>query len=94
MAGVETVNHPDHFQMGNGLEAINLISSLIHKLNSDEAFLFGEAQKHMCKAANEKDNIEDIKNAIWYMQCVLDIRQQNMKSQIDALNAKFKGGMS
>ena len=89
------VNHPDYYQMGNGLEAIDIVESVTYKLKGIEANDMGDAIKNMCKWANEenaKDN--DLENAIWYLQHLLAHRRSEVKKQIDEVtNQMMTGGI-
>lgn len=88
-----TVNHPDCYQMGNGLEAIDIVESVTHKLKGIEASDMGHVITNICKWSNEenaKDN--DIENAIWYLQHLLAHRRAEVKKQVDRITNQMMGG--
>lgn len=89
------VNHPDYYQMGNGLEAIDIVESVTYKLKGIEANDMGGAIKNMCKWANEEENAKDndLENAIWYLQHLLAHRRRSeVKKQVDQLNNQIMTG--
>ena len=58
----EMVNHPNHYQSGNGIEVIDVIEAF--NLN----FNLGNAIKY-CLRCNKKFNmIEDLEKAKWYLE--------------------------
>ena len=88
----DKVNHPDHYQLGNGLETIDVIESLVNI----EDFDIGESVKHIFRWKNTektKRKDDDINNAIWYLQHLLDHNKKEIKKEIDALNIKMNGGV-
>lgn len=88
----DKVNHPDHYQMGNGMETIDLIESVTEKLSGIEAFDTGNALKYLCRW-KEKNGIEDLKKAVWYIQHLIDHENQSIKKQVDALTQNLTGGI-
>ena len=62
----EQVNHPDHYQFGEGnvYEAIKVIDAW------SLGFSLGNAVKYISRAGkkNPDKEIEDLKKAIWYIQ--------------------------
>lgn len=60
------VNHPDHYQSGNGLEAIEVIEAFFH----ENAFL-ANTFKYLARAGKkggETKRLEDLKKARWYLE--------------------------
>ena len=89
------VNHPDHYQFPNGMETVEIIGTLVHKLKGNDAFLFGEAEKHMQRWANGPEdnyNIEDLKNAVWYLQCLISEVETRGKKKLDEVTQKVLSG--
>lgn len=88
----DAVNHPDHYQMGNGLEAIEIIDSMTKGLEGIEAFDIGNAAKYMMRY-KRKNGKQDIEKAVWYLQHLIDHMNKEVKKQIDELNVKMNGGV-
>lgn len=62
----DAVNHPDHYQSGNGLEAIEVIEAFFH----ENAFL-ANTFKYIARAGKkggEAKRFEDLKKAQWYLE--------------------------
>ena len=85
------VNHPDHYQLGNGMETIELIEAATADLNGIEAFDIGNALKYLTRFKH-KNGKQDLEKAVWYIQHLIAHMDEEVKSQIDALNAKMNGG--
>lgn len=62
----EKVNHPTHYQSGNGIEVIDVIEAFTADLNGVVAFDMGNAIKYLCRW-NRKGGVEDLKKAKWYI---------------------------
>ena len=85
------VNHPDHYQLGNGMETIELIEAATADLSGIEAFDIGNALKYLTRFKH-KNGKQDLEKAVWYIQHLIAHMDEEVKSQIDALNAKMNGG--
>ena len=83
------VNHPDHYQLGNGVETIELIEAATSNLEGIEAFDTGNALKYLCRWKG-KNGIQDLEKAVWYIQHLNEHDKAVVKKQADALMA---GGM-
>ena len=83
------VNHPDHYQLGNGVETIELIEAATSNLEGIEAFDTGNALKYLCRWKG-KNGIQDLEKAVWYIQHLIEHEKAAVKKQADALMA---GGM-
>ena len=57
------VDHPDHYQSPNGLEAIDVIDSFFHG-----NFHLGNVFKYIARAGRKGDYVEDLEKAAWYLQ--------------------------
>ena len=57
------VNHPDHYQTPDGLEAIDVIDSFFH-----DNFHLGNVFKYLARAGKKGDYVEDLQKAAWYLQ--------------------------
>lgn len=87
------VNHPDYYQMGNGLEAIEIVDAVTYKLKGAEASAMGNVITNICKWSNEENAKDsDLENAIWYLQYLLDYRRNTVKKQLDEITNKMIGG--
>lgn len=81
------VNHPDHYQMKNGLEVIDIIDAV----TDVKAFCKGNAIKYICRE-DKKNGVEDLKKADWYIQYLIDYEQREIKKQVDQLTNQMMGG--
>ncbi|WOH94954.1 DUF3310 domain-containing protein [Corynebacterium urealyticum] len=61
------VNHPDHYQTPNGLEAIDVIEAFFH-----DNFHLGNVFKYLARAGKKGDYVEDLQKAAWYLQREID----------------------
>lgn len=55
------VNHPSHYQSGNGLEAIDVIEAF--KLD----FHLGNSVKYILRSGKKENEVQDLKKAVWYL---------------------------
>lgn len=62
------VDHPSHYQMKNGLEAIDIIDSVVNA----EDFAIGNCLKYLIRW-KDKNGLEDLKKAQWYLNHAIDI---------------------
>lgn len=85
------VNHPDHYQLSNGMETIDIIAAVVGDLKGIEAFDMGNAVKYQCRFKN-KGGIQDLQKADWYLQHLISVEKEEMKKQVEAVNAQFNGG--
>ncbi len=60
----DPVNHPSHYKMYEGFEVIDITKQL--------DFLYGNAVKYILRAPHKRDEVEDIKKAIWYLNKKLE----------------------
>lgn len=58
----EMVNHPDHYQSGDGWEVIDFIEA--YRLN----FQLGNAVKYILRCNSKNNKEEDLQKAIWYLR--------------------------
>lgn len=80
------VEHPDHYQTPNGLEAIDVIEAFFH-----DSFHLGNVFKYIARAGRKGDYVEDLQKAAWYLQREID-RHANADERLDEA-AKEMGGM-
>lgn len=64
----DAVNHPVHYELSNGLEAIDVIEAVIadDMMNPIEGFLTGQVLKYMCRW-KRKNGLQDLHKARWYL---------------------------
>ncbi len=60
----DPVNHPHHYTQYKGFEVIDITKQL--------DFLYGNAVKYILRAPHKRDEVEDIKKAIWYLNKKLE----------------------
>ena len=70
----DNVNHPKHYQSKSGLEVIDVIDAFTNDLTGMEAVCTGNALKYICRWKN-KNGIEDIKKAIWYLNKLIEVKE-------------------
>jgi hypothetical protein len=73
----DAVDHPDHYQSGNGLEAIEVIEAFFH----ENAFL-ANVFKYLARAGKkggEAKLLEDLKKARWYLEREIAFRETATK---------------
>ena len=80
------VDHPDHYQSPNGLEAIDVIDSFFHG-----NFHLGNVFKYIARAGRKGDYVEDLEKAAWYLQREID-RHASADERLDRA-AKEMAGM-
>ena len=64
------VNHPSHYNQG-GIECIDAIEAATYNLSGLEAFCTGNAIKYLWRW-KEKNGVEDLDKAIWYINKLKD----------------------
>lgn len=89
MAANNVVNHPDHYQLGNGMETIDLIEAATDGLEGIVAFDIGNVLKYTCRF-KDKEGIQDLKKADWYIQHLIAHLENDVKKKIDEIT---QGGM-
>ena len=60
------VNHPAHYQLDNGMEAIDVIRGVLGDKGYKD-FCRGNALKYLCRAGKEGLITDDLKKAAWYV---------------------------
>ena len=85
------VNHPDHYQLGNGMETIDLIEAATSKLKGITAFDIGNAMKYLCRFS-EKGGTQDLEKAVWYIQHQIAHMNADAKKQIDQVTQQVMNG--
>ena len=61
------VDHPDHYQTGSGIEAIEVIEAFF-----PDSFHLGNVFKYIARAGKKGDYVEDLRKAAWYLQRELE----------------------
>lgn len=85
------VNHPDHYQLGDGMETIDVIKAVTSKLSGIEAFDIGNAIKYLSRW-KEKNGVQDLEKAVWYIQHLIAFENAEVKKQVDQLTNQMMGG--
>ena len=73
------VSHPSHYQSKSGLEVIDVIKAFTEDLKGIEAVDTANAIKYICRWKN-KNGIQDLEKAIWYIQHLIDVLKTNKDS--------------
>lgn len=68
---MDMVNHPDHYQSGNGIECIDAIGAATEHLSGEEAFCTASAIKYLWRWKKKANPIEDLKKAKWYIDRII-----------------------
>lgn len=61
-----SINHPAHYQLDNGMEAIDVIRGVLGD-KGYKAFCRGNALKYLCRAGKKGLITDDLKKAAWYV---------------------------
>jgi Protein of unknwon function (DUF3310)/Sel1 repeat len=69
----EKINHPDHYRHPSGIECIEVTKYMGFCLGNAIKYIWRDGQK-----AGEDVN-DDLRKAIWYIQCEIDKRIDEMK---------------
>lgn len=70
----DTVNHPDHYNQ-NGYECIDIMLAT-QGIDAVKSFCLCNAFKYIYRHRN-KNHIEDIKKAIWYLNKFVELEESN-----------------
>lgn len=73
------VSNPSHYQSKSGLEVIDVIKAFTEDLKGIEAVDTANAIKYICRWKN-KNSIQDLEKAIWYIQHLIDVLKTNKDS--------------
>ena len=74
---MNNVDHPSHYQSGNGVEVIDVIDAFTDVV----AFDLGNVIKYVCRWKN-KNGVEDLKKAKWYLEHAIAKLEVNKNEQI------------
>lgn len=72
------VEHPNHYQSGNGLEVWEVIEAFTSELTGVEAFDTGNVIKYICRW-NKKNGLQDLKKAKEYIEHLIAHVENNRK---------------
>lgn len=75
----DTVNHPAHYTQG-GIECIEAIKAATVGLEGIEAVCMGNAIKYIWRW-KQKNGIEDLKKAIWYINKLIEEKEDKNVSE-------------
>lgn len=67
----DMVNHPPHYQAGNGMEVIDVIEAFTDTLVGIEATDTGNVLKYMCRW-KYKNGLQDLEKAQWYLNHLIN----------------------
>lgn len=67
----DMVNHPPHYQAGNGMEVIDVIEAFTDTLVGIEATDTGNVLKYVCRW-KYKDGLQDLEKAQWYLNHLIN----------------------
>lgn len=93
----EMVSHPKHYIRG-GMETIDVIEAFTGDLEGIEAYDTGAIIKYICRW-KEKNGVQDLEKAMWYLQHLIDHvrgpmtikRFANTPEEASAAKAYIKG---
>ena len=74
--GFDMVNHPSHYKAKNGMEVIDVIEAFTANLEGYEATHTGNVIKYICRW-KEKNGLEDLKKAQWYLNRLIKNIEEN-----------------
>lgn len=74
----DMVNHPSHYISYNGIEVIDVIEAFTEELKGIQATDTGNVIKYICRW-NDKNGIEDLKKAQWYLNHLIKHVKKNNK---------------
>lgn len=77
----DLVNHPEHYKAKNGVEAITLIAAFTEDLKGMEAVCTANALKYLCRW-HKKNGLEDLKKAQWYLNYLIEMKENELKGDI------------
>lgn len=69
----EMVDHPSHYQSGNGIEVIDVIEAF------GLGFSLGNCIKYILRAPKKFNALEDLKKARWYLDRVIFNEEEKAK---------------
>lgn len=90
----DNVNHPKHYQMPGGIEAIYMIANVLGPMGFVN-YCWGNALKYICRW-REKGGVESLDKAIWYINMMRDmesgknIMEEGLEKAAEALDLDIK----
>lgn len=73
---MEQVNHPDHYQGSNGVEAIDAIEAAISTTGLFD-FCIGNAIKYLMRSKKKhEDPTDDLEKTIWYVNKAIETHKK------------------
>lgn len=82
----DSVNHPNHYQGENGMEALDVIYAFTKDLDGGEAFCAGNAIKYILRW-HKKNGIEDLEKARWYISQLIGFELTKKHTYEEECNA-------
>ena len=89
------VNHPEYYQLGNGLEAIDVIESKISEMKGMDAYVTGKILEHILRWDKKDCNNggkKDFEEISWWSQYMIDHINKEIKEEVDDFTKKITGG--
>lgn len=65
----DTVNHPKHYELPNGIEVFDVIAGAMSE-GALKGFCIGNVIKYVCRH-DRKNGVEDLRKAKWYLDSYL-----------------------
>lgn len=73
----DVVNHPEHYQLMNNVEVIDIIKSVLGP-DGYISYCYGNIIKYVLRA-NKKNGIEDLKKARVYLNWLIEQKEKEVK---------------
>ena len=71
----DNVNHPQHYELPNGLECFDVIVAT-QGVEAAKSFAISNAIKYLFRH-KRKNGLEDIKKAVWYLNKYIELEAQS-----------------
>ena len=86
------VNHPDYYQLCEGLEVIDVIKAKTKGMKDGfDGYCTGKMLEHALRW-DKHNGKKDLEEVSWWSQYMISEMDAEVKAQIDALNQKMQGG--
>lgn len=87
------VNHPDYYQLGNGLETIEVIKAKTTGMDGFMGYCTGKMLEHALRW-DKHNGKKDLEEVSWWSQYMINQIDDEIKKQVDALTQQANGGMT
>ena len=85
------VNHPDYYQLGNGLEVVEVIKAKTAGMDGFMGYCTGKMLEHALRW-DKRNGKKDLEEVSWWSQYMIDQINENVKKQVDTYTAKVQEG--